>query len=87
MTSFLGAKVEFGEVSYTVDEGTNIIGLELVRYSDSRSELVVSLTLRDETARGVCECVYVCVYEREREREREREMRERRRRQSYKQTI
>ena len=50
--SFPGAKVEFGEVNYMVDEGTNIVGLELVRYSDSRNELIVSLTLRDGTARG-----------------------------------
>ena len=50
--SFPGAKVEFGEVNYTVDEGTNIVGLELVRYSDSRNELIVSLTLMDGTARG-----------------------------------
>ena len=49
---FIGAKVEFGEVSYTVTEGTDIIGLELVRYSDSTNELIVSLTLRDGTARG-----------------------------------
>ena len=60
---FVGPKVEFGDVSYTVDEGINVIGLELVRYSDSSDELVLSLTLRDGTARG----------ERERARERERE--------------
>ena len=47
-----GAKVEFGEVSYTVDEGDGTVGLEVVRYSDSSSELVVTLTLRDGTARG-----------------------------------
>ena len=39
-------------MNYTVDEGTNIVGLELVRYSDSRNELIVSLTLMDGTARG-----------------------------------
>ena len=60
----IGAKVEFGEMSYTVDEGTTFVSLELVRYSDSRDEMVISLTLRDGTARG----------EREGEREREREV-------------
>lgn len=49
---YVGAKVEFGEMSYTVDEGTNFVSLELVRYSDSMDELVISLTLRDGTARG-----------------------------------
>ena len=39
-------------MSYTVDEGTTFVSLELVRYSDSRDELVISLTLRDGTARG-----------------------------------
>ena len=61
-TLSIGAKVEFGEMSYTVDEGTTFVSLEVVRYSDSRDELVISLTLRDGTARG----------EGERRRERER---------------
>ena len=39
-------------MSYTVDESVDVAGLELVRFSDSRNELVLSITLRDGNARG-----------------------------------
>ena len=39
-------------MSYSIDEGENVVNLVMVRYSDSSSELVVSVTLTDGSARG-----------------------------------